>query len=100
MPGRIVHYLLLDEPTSSLDAATEAQVFERVLGSFPKACIVASIHRLHLLDRFDQIYVLANGRIVESGSFVELLARRGVLAKLWQAQHRETVLTSAPEHAL
>ncbi len=81
--------LLLDEPTSSLDPATEAEVFNRLLAGFPDACIVASLHRLHLLDRFDHIYVMAEGKVVEQGSFSELLAAEGALYRLWQAQSKE-----------
>ena len=83
--------LLLDEPTSSLDPATEALVFDRLLVAREDACIVASLHRLHLLDRFDHVYVMEDGRVVEEGSFTRLIAGGGVLARLWAAQQRETV---------
>jgi ABC-type multidrug transport system fused ATPase/permease subunit len=56
--------LLLDEPTSSLDAETEARLYDKVFAMFPEAAIVSSIHRLHLLRRFDEVFVFANGRIV------------------------------------
>ena len=54
--------LLMDEPTSSLDPATEAEVYDRIFAYRSDACIVSSVHRLHLLDRFDHIYVMAAGR--------------------------------------
>ncbi len=78
--------LLFDEPTSALDPATEAEVYDRVFASRTDACIVSSIHRLHLLSRFDQIYVLDQGRIIEHGSLSELLARNGELARLYRKQ--------------
>ena len=81
--------ILLDEPTSSLDAATESLVFDRLFASRPDACVVASLHRLHLLERFHQIYVMEAGRIVEQGSFAQLVAAGGVLARLWKAQQAE-----------
>ena len=81
--------ILLDEPTSSLDAATEAAVFDNILGSMPDACIVASLHRLHLLERFDYVYVMEAGRVVEQGRFTELVAAGGVLSRLWKAQQAE-----------
>ncbi len=83
--------LLLDEPTSSLDPATEAEVFNRLLAGFPEACIVASLHRLHLLDRFDHVYVMAEGKVVEEGSFAALLAAQGALYRLWQVQAKEQI---------
>jgi ABC-type multidrug transport system fused ATPase/permease subunit len=84
--------LLLDEPTSSLDPITEAAVFDNILGGFPNACIVAAIHRLHLLDRFDHIYVMEHGRIVEDGTLADLLAKNGLLAKLYAAQKKEAIM--------
>jgi ATP-binding cassette subfamily B protein len=55
--------LLLDEVTSSLDPATEAAVFDRLLEARANACVIASVHRLHLLPRFDQVIRLDAGRI-------------------------------------
>ena len=87
--GRTSTLLLLDEPTSSLDTVTEAQIFDRLFADRPDACIVASLHRLHLLDRFDHVYVMDQGRVVEQGTFAELMAANGRLSQLWQAQKRE-----------
>jgi ABC-type multidrug transport system fused ATPase/permease subunit len=60
--------LLLDEPTSSLDADTEARLYDKVFAMFPEAAIVSSIHRLHLLPRFDEVFVFESGRIVRHGT--------------------------------
>lgn len=68
--------LLLDEPTSSLDPATEAAVYDNLFAAFEDACIVSSIHRLHLLDRFDEIVFLDEGRVVDAGTLADLLARQ------------------------
>ncbi len=78
--------LLLDEPTSSLDPSTESMVFDRILAAKKDSCIVASIHRLHLLERFDYVYVLENGAVAEEGTLVELLAKNGRLTEMWDAQ--------------
>jgi ABC-type multidrug transport system fused ATPase/permease subunit len=87
--GRDSSLLLLDEPTSSLDPVTESQIFDRLLADRADACIIASLHRLHLLDRFDHVCVMDNGRIVEEGTLSALLATQGKLFELWQAQKRE-----------
>jgi ATP-binding cassette, subfamily B, bacterial len=76
--------LLLDEPTSSLDLGTEARVYDNLLAAMADACIVSSIHRLHLLDRFDRAVVMSEGRVVDSGTPNELLAHSPVLRELWQ----------------
>ncbi len=81
--------LLMDEPTSSLDPITEVEIFTRIFAALPDTCIVAAIHRLHLLDRFDYIYVMENGGIIEEGTLPDLLARNGAFAALWAAQRRE-----------
>jgi ATP-binding cassette, subfamily B, bacterial len=51
--------LMLDEPTSSLDPATEARVYASLIAEFPDACIISSIHssvhRPHLLPRLDKL---------------------------------------------
>ena len=93
--GRNSSLLLLDEPTSSLDAVTEATIFDRLLGDRADACIVASLHRLHLLDHFDHVCVMDDGRIVEEGSLPDLLAAEGRLFTLWQAQQREETDSSS-----
>lgn len=88
--------LLLDEPTSSLDPATEARVYANLLAAFPDACIVSSLHRLHLLDRFDEVVLMKDGRIADSGSPDDLLARSPLLHELWHrhsgaSQHQDAL---------
>jgi ABC-type multidrug transport system fused ATPase/permease subunit len=68
--------LLLDEPTSALDPLAEERVFDRMYAAFPTACIVASVHRPSLLERFDTLVVMEGGRIVDAGPRDEVLARR------------------------
>ncbi|HKQ13899.1 MAG TPA: ABC transporter ATP-binding protein [Steroidobacteraceae bacterium] len=60
--------VLLDEPTAHLDPQTEAAVFDNLFAALGDACIVASIHRLDLLDRFDEVLVMQAGRLVTSQS--------------------------------
>jgi ABC-type multidrug transport system fused ATPase/permease subunit len=76
--------ICLDEPTSSLDALTEAQVFDALEAAFPDACLVAAVHRMSLLDRFDRVVLLAGGRIVDTGTAAELRARQPLFEALWQ----------------
>jgi ABC-type multidrug transport system fused ATPase/permease subunit len=74
--------LILDEPTAALDAETEARVLERLAEWGRGRLIFLVTHRLSTIRRADQILVLAGGRIAESGSHAELLARGGVYAGL------------------
>jgi len=77
--------LLLDEPTSSIDQTTEGLIFDRLFQAFSDKAIIATVHRLHLLSRFDHIVLMENGAIVEQGDFTTLLARQGPFARLWLA---------------
>jgi ABC-type multidrug transport system fused ATPase/permease subunit len=76
--------ILLDEPTSSVDTYNERLIYTSVLSKFKDKCLVSSIHKLHLLDLFDRIYVLEGGKVVESGDFYQLLKRNGALARMWK----------------
>lgn len=87
--------VLLDEPTSSVDTYNERQIYESVMETFADKCIVSSIHKLHLLEMFDMIYVFDNGQIVESGTFAELTASGGRLAEMWKNyQVSDTIVVS------
>ncbi|MDM0013706.1 ABC transporter ATP-binding protein [Variovorax sp. J22P168] len=74
--------LLLDEPTSALDAATEARVLERIAAAYPEACIIASIHRLSLLERFETVVLMESGRVVDAGPRDAVLARQPLLQRM------------------
>ncbi|MBI2688348.1 MAG: ABC transporter ATP-binding protein [Acidobacteria bacterium] len=78
--------LLLDEPSSGLDAASEKLVFEALdrLMEGKTALVVA--HRLSTIRRADAIFVLRDGRIVETGTHDELIAAGGFYAELYEIQ--------------
>jgi ATP-binding cassette, subfamily B, bacterial len=50
-------------------------IYERLFAFFADKAFVSSMHRLHLLDQFDYIYILEKGKVVDEGSFDELIAR-------------------------
>jgi ABC-type multidrug transport system fused ATPase/permease subunit len=68
--------LLLDEPTSALDPITEAAVYDRILEDFADVCVVAAVHRLSLLDRFDRVILMMGGQVIDSGTTAELAERQ------------------------
>ena len=78
--------LILDEPTSSVDAQTEALIMEGLerLTSSRTTFIIA--HRLSTVRQADLIVVLREGEIVEQGTFFELLRRHGPFAALYRTQ--------------
>ncbi|XP_017483220.1 PREDICTED: multidrug resistance-associated protein 1-like [Rhagoletis zephyria] len=71
---------LLDDPLSALDAHVSRHIFDRVIG--PKGMLrtatrILVTHRMAVLSQCDYIYVMKKGRVVESGTFAQLLAARG-----------------------
>ena len=79
--------VLLDEPTSSLDFATEMEVYGNIFRGLAGSTIISSIHRLHLLPMFDRIYMFEKGRIVGSGTLHELIRSCPQFADLWKKQN-------------
>lgn len=82
--------VLLDEPTASLDPKTEAAVYDNLFLHFQDACIVSSIHRLHLLERFDEVLVMHQGRLVAQGPQTLLAAMSPDFRQLMAAYRRES----------
>jgi ATP-binding cassette subfamily B protein len=78
--------LILDEPTSSVDSATEAAIMEAVDQVVRGRTTFVIAHRLSTVRRAAQILVLQEGSIAERGTFEELLARQGAFAALYRTQ--------------
>jgi ATP-binding cassette, subfamily B, multidrug efflux pump len=78
--------LILDEATSSVDTRTEAQVQEALRRlMWRRSCLVIA-HRLSTIQDVDRIVVLHHGRVRESGTHAELIARRGIYYRLYRLQ--------------
>ena len=81
--------LMLDEPTSSLDARAERELLAAVMaGSQGKTTIIVS-HRLSTVQSADRILLLVDGRLAETGSHAELLQRGGAYSALFALHARE-----------
>ena len=78
--------LLLDEATSALDSEVEVAIQESLDQMMENKTVIAIAHRLSTIAAMDRLIVLDQGEIIEEGSHAELLAKKGLYAKLWQHQ--------------
>lgn len=78
--------LLMDEPSSALDARAEARLFERIREVVSGRTVLFISHRFSTVRQADRIYVLHHGRVVEEGLHDELMADGGRYAELYRLQ--------------
>lgn len=81
-------FLVLDEATSDLDSGIEADLQASIESMDREVGIIAIAHRLSTIKNADQIYTLADGQIVESGTHSELIEASGTYAALNDMQSR------------
>ncbi|MCU0857734.1 MAG: ABC transporter ATP-binding protein/permease, partial [Pontiellaceae bacterium] len=83
------HILILDEATSALDVVAERQVQQAIETAVKNRTTFIVAHRLSTIRNADRIVVMNEGRIVETGSYSELMARRGAFFAMQQLQTLE-----------
>ena len=86
LAAKISEIVLLDEPTSSVDPKTEVLIYDKLFAEFKGKAVLSSLHRLHLLTKFDYVYILENGKIVDEGTFEGLRANSPIFQELWKHQ--------------
>ena len=83
---RDAQLLILDEPTASLDARAEYEVFSRFSGLVEGRMAVIISHRFSTVRMAGRIIVLRNGEVLEQGSHEELASAGGLYAELFDLQ--------------
>ncbi len=83
--------LLLDESTSSVDPASESRIYENIFDEYSDKTVLASIHKMNLLKYFDRIVIFKEGKIVDMGTFEELLKRNKDFKKEWDEFVKEGI---------
>lgn len=78
--------VVLDEATSAMDHLTESIVMKNVVEQVGNATVIAIAHRLTAVKGFDRIVVFQDGRIVGSGTFVELLESNSYFSELYRKE--------------
>ncbi|MFB5267456.1 thiol reductant ABC exporter subunit CydC [Paenibacillus enshidis] len=77
---------LLDEPTSSLDYVTEQRVFRHLLTQAADDTLLLICHRLTGLEEMDRILVMDQGRVIEAGTYAELMEQKGYFYEMKQIE--------------
>jgi ATP-binding cassette subfamily B protein len=78
--------LILDEATSALDSESEVLIQQALWELMKGRTAIVIAHRLSTIQKMDRIIVLDDGKIVEEGTHKQLLAKKGLYAKLWSHQ--------------
>lgn len=78
--------LILDEATSALDSVTENYIQDSLDKLMANRTTIVVAHRLSTLSKMDRILVFDQGKIIEQGSHIELLKKKGHYAHMWQMQ--------------
>ena len=89
--------LILDEPSTGLDAAAEELVLDALTRLMEGKTSIVIAHRLATIMQADVIFVIDEGRVVERGTHQELLARGGLYAELYEIQFRKEEATDELE---
>jgi ATP-binding cassette subfamily B protein len=83
---REAQLIILDEPSSALDAISEQYLYENLKEHCKDKITILVSHRLYNLKMADHIYVMENGHITEEGKFEELINNGGIFQALYEKQ--------------
>lgn len=83
---RNANLVIFDEPTASIDAVSEAKIFENIFEIYKKKTVIIISHRFSTVKKADRIIVIDKGHIVEQGSHKELMDLDGVYANSYRLQ--------------
>lgn len=77
---------IFDEPTASIDPISEKKIFDNIFSSLNEKTVIIISHRFSTVRKADRIIVIDNGEIIESGSHMELMEKKGLYFNAFEAQ--------------
>ncbi len=92
-------FIILDEPTAALDPRSEAELFANIRTLFRGRSTLFISHRFSSVRNADRIYVLSEGRVVESGTHDELMSLGRLYAELFTLQAKTYLDDGQPDHS-
>jgi ATP-binding cassette, subfamily B, bacterial len=78
--------IIFDEPTASIDAVSEYNIFNNIYEFFKDKTVIIISHRFSTVRNADRILVMENGEIIEEGSHTDLLSKNGIYSKAFMLQ--------------
>ena len=90
-------FLIFDEATSSLDTVTERAIMHAINEVSARHTTLIISHRLSTVVDADQIVLLEDGAVLETGNHAELLAQEGKYAEMWTVQRKERAAVETPD---
>ncbi len=76
--------MIFDEPTAHLDIETELELKQRMIPLMKNRLVFFATHRLHWMKQMDYILVLKDGKLLEQGTYQQLLDQQGYFNELMQ----------------
>ena len=77
------NYLFMDEPTSALDTITSKKVIQNLQSHYKNETVVIATHKLRLAEKMDLILLMKSGEIIEKGTHLELMNKKGLYHELY-----------------
>ena len=78
---------LMDEPTSSVDSLTERRILHHLYEQSKDNTVILISHKLSGLEKMDQIIVMVQGKIIESGTYQQLMKNKGYFYEMKQIEN-------------
>lgn len=84
---QVAPILLLDEPTSAVDAKSEKYIADSIYNLTKNRTCLTISHKLALIKEYDRIIVMKKGKIIEEGTHKKLIKKAGLYKEMWQLQN-------------